>query len=129
MSDFLRLVGERLRMIRKLKGFTQDQLAEKTGKVGMSKSHISDIERGQRNISLTTLETLMIALEIDPSELFNFQKLDGVDGIHEKKLIIDIHKSMLMERGLDEVQYIVRTASDFLDTIDAKEASRRGKKD
>ena len=34
MSDFLRLVGERLRMIRKLKGFTQDQLAEKTGKVG-----------------------------------------------------------------------------------------------
>ncbi|WP_276574938.1 helix-turn-helix domain-containing protein [Paenibacillus allorhizoplanae] len=83
MSDFLRLVGERLRMIRKLKGYTQDQLAEKTGKVGMSKSHISDIERGQRNILLTTLETLMNALDIDPSELFNFQKLDGVDGIHE----------------------------------------------
>ena len=50
MSDFLRLVGERLRMIRKVKGLTQDQVAEKTGKVGMSKSHISDIERGQRNI-------------------------------------------------------------------------------
>ncbi|NOU86231.1 helix-turn-helix domain-containing protein [Paenibacillus sp. LMG 31460] len=127
MSDFLRLVGERLRMVRKLKGLTQDQLAEKTGKESMSKSHISDIERGQRNISLLTLEVLMNALEIDPSELFNFQKLDG-EGIHEKKLILDIHKSMLMERGLDEVKYVVRTTNDFLDTIDAKESGKRNKK-
>ncbi|KQX51154.1 helix-turn-helix domain-containing protein [Paenibacillus sp. Root444D2] len=127
MSDFLRLVGERLRMVRKLKGLTQDQLAEKTGKDSMSKSHISDIERGQRNISLLTLEILMNALEIDPSELFNFQKLDG-EGIHEKKLILDIHKSMLMERGLDEVKYVVRTTNDFLDTIDAKESGRRNRK-
>jgi transcriptional regulator with XRE-family HTH domain len=127
MSDFLRLVGERLRMVRKLKGLTQDQLAEKTGKDSMSKSHISDIERGQRNISLLTLEILMNALEIDPSELFNFQKLDG-EGIHEKKLILDIHKSMLMERGLDEVKYVVRTTNDFLDTIDAKESGRKNRK-
>ncbi|KRE34999.1 helix-turn-helix domain-containing protein [Paenibacillus sp. Soil724D2] len=127
MSDFLRLVGERLRMVRKLKGLTQDQLAEKTGKDSMSKSHISDIERGQRNISLLTLGILMNALEIDPSELFNFQKLDG-EGIHEKKLILDIHKSMLMERGLDEVKYVVRTTNDFLDTIDAKESGRRNRK-
>lgn len=127
MSDFLRLVGERLRMVRKLKGLTQDQLAEKTGKDSMSKSHISDIERGQRNISLLTLEVLMNALEIDPSELFNFQKLDG-EGIHEKKLILDIHKSMLMERGLDEVKYVVRTTNDFLDTIDAKESGKRNRK-
>jgi transcriptional regulator with XRE-family HTH domain len=127
MSDFLRLVGERLRMVRKLKGLTQDQLAEKTGKKSMSKSHISDIERGQRNISLLTLEILMNALEIDPSELFNFQKLDG-EGIHEKKLILDIHKSMLMERGLDEVKYVVRTTNDFLDTIDAKESGKRNRK-
>ncbi len=127
MSDFLRLVGERLRMVRKLKGLTQDQLAERTGKESMSKSHISDIERGQRNISLLTLEVLMNALEIDPSELFNFQKLDG-EGIHEKKLILDIHKSMLMERGLDEVKYVVRTTNDFLDTIDAKESGKRNRK-
>ncbi|WP_261304064.1 helix-turn-helix domain-containing protein [Paenibacillus andongensis] len=127
MSDFLRLVGERLRMVRKLKGLTQDQLAERTGKDSMSKSHISDIERGQRNISLLTLEILMNALEIDPSELFNFQKFDGVEEIHKKKLILDIHKSMLMERGLDEVKYVVRTTNDFLDTIDAKESGRRNK--
>ncbi|WP_246358440.1 hypothetical protein [Paenibacillus phytorum] len=69
----------------------------------------------------------MNALEIDPSELFNFQKLDG-EGIHEKKLILDIHKSMLMERGLDEVKYVVRTTNDFLDTIDAKESGKRNRK-
>ena len=38
-----------------------------------------------------------------------------------KKLILDIHKSMLMDRGLDEVKYIVRTTNDFLDTKKTKQ--------
>jgi transcriptional regulator with XRE-family HTH domain len=128
MSDFLRLVGEQLRMIRKTKGMTQPQLAEKTGEDGMSKSRISDIERGKTNISLKTLELLMNALEIAPNELFNFQKLDGVEGIAEKKLIVDIHKYMLMERDLAEVKYVIRTTKDFLDTIDAKESKGGNKR-
>lgn len=120
MSDFLKLVGEQLRSIRESKGLTQAQVAEKTGSMGMSKSRISDIERGQTNISLNTLEKIMHALEIAPSELFNFQNLAGVQEIKEKKLMLDIHHSLLRERDLDEVKYVVRTAKDFLDTIDAK---------
>lgn len=120
MSSFLKLVGEQLRVIRESKGLTQSQVAELTGSMGMSKSRISDIERGQTNISLNTLELLMNALEITPDELFNFQKLAGVMEIGEKKIILDVHHSLLKERDIDEIKYVVRTAKDFLDTVDAK---------
>lgn len=120
MSSFLKLVGEQLRVIRETKGLTQAQVAELTGSMGMSKSRISDIERGQTNISLNTLELLMNALGITPDELFNFQKLAGVMEIQEKKVILDVHHSLLREREIDEIKYVVRTTKDFLDTIDAR---------
>ncbi|WP_135554143.1 helix-turn-helix domain-containing protein [Paenibacillus cymbidii] len=127
MSDFRRLVGEQLRMIRKNRGFTQAQVAEKTGKEGMSKSHISDIERGRKNISLDTLDVLMNALEIAPNELFNFHELNRSGEIGEKKLLLDLHKQLLMERPIEDVRYVVRTARDFLDTVDHKVPKRDAK--
>lgn len=66
MSDFLKLVGEQLRIIRLSKGLSQEEVAERTGKLGFSKGRISNIEHGQSNITLSTLETLMKALDISP---------------------------------------------------------------
>lgn len=120
MSDFLKLVGEQLRIIRVSKGLSQEEVAERTGKLGFSKGRVSNIEHGQSNITLSTLETLMKALDIAPEELFNFQKLSGVTDIEEKNLMLDIHRSLLRERNLDEVKYVVRITKDFLDTIDSQ---------
>ncbi len=120
MSDFLKLVGEQLRIIRVSKGLSQEEVAEKTGKLGFSKGRISNIEHGQSNITLSTLEMLMKALDIAPEELFNFQKLSGVTDIEEKNLMLDIHRSLLRERDLDEVKYVVRITKDFLNTVDAQ---------
>jgi len=120
MSDFLRLVGEQLRQIREAKKLTQAQVAERTGNDGFSKSRVSDIERGQTNISLKTLESLMKALDISPNELFNFEPLYMSQEIEDKKMMVDLHKYTLMERDMDEVKYVVRTTKDFLDTVDAK---------
>ena len=120
MGNFRRLVGEQIRAIRKSRGLTQTQLAERTGNESMSKSRISDIENGKINISLDTLESLMNALDVTPSEFFNFQKIVSATDYHDKKLLVDMHRQMLMERDLNEVKYVIRTAKDFLDTIDAK---------
>jgi transcriptional regulator with XRE-family HTH domain len=122
LSDLLKLVGEQLRIIRESKKLTQAQVAERTGSDGMTKSRISDIERGKTNISLKTLERLLQALEVTPVELFHFQKLDGLMDIEEKKILLEVHKFALMERDLGEVKYVVRTARDFLNTIDAKKS-------
>lgn len=62
-SDFLKLVGERIRTIRKEKGYTQESLSEKSG---IHVTYISDIERGERNISMETLEKVITALDISP---------------------------------------------------------------
>ncbi len=120
MSDFSKMVGEQLRIIRENKKLTQAQVAERTGTEGMTKSRISDIERGKTNISLKTLEKLMNALEISPVELFHFQNLNGVMDLEEKKILLEVHKYTLMERDLNEVKYIVRTTRDFLSTVDYK---------
>ncbi len=120
MGDLRKLVGEQIRLIRKKRGLTQTQLAEKTGNESMSKSRVSDIENGKINISLDTLDSLLKALDVTPTELFNFQKFDYADEFKEKRLLIDIHKQVLLERELEEVKYVVRTAKDFLDTIDSK---------
>lgn len=120
MSDFLRLVGEQLKQIREAKKLTQAQVAERTGNDGFSKSRVSDIERGQTNISLKTLESLMKALDISPNELFNFKPLYMSQEIEDKKMMVDLHKYTLMERDMDEVKYVVRTTKDFLETVDAK---------
>ncbi len=66
MSDFLKLVGEQLRIIRLSKGLSQEEVAERTGKLGFSKGRVSNIEHGQSNITLSTLETIMKALDITP---------------------------------------------------------------
>ncbi|MCT6925964.1 helix-turn-helix transcriptional regulator [Metasolibacillus sp.] len=120
MSDFLKLVGEQLRTIRIAKGLSQDQVAERTGKMGFSKGRLSNIENGQSNITLTTLESLIKALDIAPDELFNFHKLSGTTDIEEKNLMLDIHQSLLRDRDLSEVKYVVRITREFLDTIDAQ---------
>ncbi|MGG4195928.1 helix-turn-helix transcriptional regulator [Paenibacillus jamilae] len=126
MSDLLKFVGEQLRMIRLAKGLSPEQVAERTGKEGMSKSRISDIESGKVNVTLKTLESLMHALDIMPSELFDFQKLGIEDGIEDKQMLLDLHRITLMERSIDEVKYVVRTTKDFLNTMDAK--SSKGNK-
>lgn len=120
MSNFLKLVGAQLRTIRKARGLTQEELAEKTGKIGVSKSRISDIERGEANITLETLEMLMNALEIHPNELFNFQKLATTTDFEEKSYMLDLHLSVLRDRDIDEVKYVLNTTKDFLDTVDNK---------
>lgn len=116
-SNFIRLVGEHLRMIRESKGLNQEELAEKAG---IARARISEIENGKGNATLGTLEKVMDALEIAPMEIFNFQNLADTKDITDKKLLIEIHRSMLMERDLSEIQYVVDNAKTVLKLMDKK---------
>lgn len=70
MTNFTRLVGKRLRELRKQKSMTQEQLGEKAQ---LQSTYIGGVERGERNISLETLEKIMEALEIRPTEFFDLK--------------------------------------------------------
>jgi transcriptional regulator with XRE-family HTH domain len=45
-QDALKLLGERVAKLRRSRGLTQEQLAER---MGVSRNHIADIELGMRN--------------------------------------------------------------------------------
>lgn len=58
-----KLIGQRLRSLRKRAGFTQEYLSFKSG---VNPKYISDIERGKRNPSVFVLLKLAMALDISP---------------------------------------------------------------
>lgn len=61
--------GEQLKLYRKLKTFTQEQLAEK---IGINLRQLARIEAGESFVSAETLFNICKTLEISPSVLFDF---------------------------------------------------------
>jgi transcriptional regulator with XRE-family HTH domain len=68
-SDFLILLGNRIKTLRKEKAVSQRELAYK---IGMEKSNLSVIENGKSNPQILTLLKIAAALEVKPNVLFDF---------------------------------------------------------
>jgi transcriptional regulator with XRE-family HTH domain len=66
--DLKELIGNRIVLFRKAKGLSQQKFADDAG---LERSHLTNIEKGNKNISLSTLEKILNALDVDPSEFFN----------------------------------------------------------
>ena len=66
--DLKELIGNRIVFLRKAKGLSQQKFADDAG---LERSHLTNIEKGNKNISLSTLEKILNALDVDPSEFFN----------------------------------------------------------
>ena len=63
-----RKFGLVLKRIRKEKGFSQESLANTAD---IDRTYVSDIEKGERNISLRIIEKLCNTLQVSLSEFFN----------------------------------------------------------
>ena len=64
--DMRRLVGDNCARIRKERGLTQEELAERSG---LTQQYLSDLERGKRNPTIVTLYELAQALGVSHVEL------------------------------------------------------------
>jgi transcriptional regulator with XRE-family HTH domain len=64
--DMRRLVGSNFARLRRARGLTQEQVAEKAG---FSQQYISGLERGRRNPTVVTLFELAEAIQSSPEEL------------------------------------------------------------
>lgn len=62
-------VGKQIQKLRELKGISQQDLA---AKCNFEKSNMSRLEAGKVNPTLSTLEKVASALEINIIDLFNF---------------------------------------------------------
>lgn len=64
--DLTKRVGMNIRTIRKSQNMTIDELAEKCD---FQSPYLSDVERGERNITLQTLNRILDALQVEPGSV------------------------------------------------------------
>jgi transcriptional regulator with XRE-family HTH domain len=64
-TDIYARFGERVRELRKAKGWNQDDLAQHTG---LGRTYISNVERGKKNPSLRSLQIFAVGFEMTISE-------------------------------------------------------------
>ena len=74
MSDIAKVVGQRIRNHRTSAGLSQEKLAELSG---CHPTYIGQLERGEKNATLESIERIATALGISLSKLF--EKLDDQD--------------------------------------------------
>ena len=81
MSDIAKIIGQRIRNYRTQKGLNQEKLAELAG---CHPTYIGQLERGEKNATLESVEKIASAMDISLSELFDKLGKSGGNNIAAK---------------------------------------------
>ncbi len=81
MSDIAKIIGQRIRNYRTQKGLSQEKLAELAG---CHPTYIGQLERGEKNATLESVERIASAMDISLSELFDKLGKSGSNNIAAK---------------------------------------------
>ncbi len=65
-KELLDALSKNLRAAREAQHLSQEALAERSD---LHRTYVGSVERGERNVSLSTLETLAVALGVEPADL------------------------------------------------------------
>ena len=68
MNTLLESIGKQVKIERQKLNLSQEEFAHR---VGLHRTFIGDIENGKRNISISTLEKIMLVTDISISEFFS----------------------------------------------------------
>jgi transcriptional regulator with XRE-family HTH domain len=105
VADIKKLIGDRIRDLRKKKGLSQEELG---WKAKLHYTYIGGIERGEKNVSIITLSKIAKGLGISVKEIFNIpmdikdpdklraSMLKEIDKIHPEilKVALDLIKEL-----------------------------------
>ncbi len=106
MSKIAKIVGQRLRNRRLELGYSQEVASEKAG---LHPTYIGQLERGEKNATLESIEKVCIALEYPMEELFSnivfFEKQGEIAGqcydliisrsLREQEVLLNILKQII----------------------------------
>ena len=67
MDDITRIIGQRLRAHRLRAGLTQEELAERAE---LHNTYVGQVERGEKNITVISLDRLLTALGVSFPDFF-----------------------------------------------------------
>ncbi|RNC96138.1 helix-turn-helix domain-containing protein [Lysinibacillus halotolerans] len=117
MDSLMKLVGINIKNIRRSKKMTQEELAEKCG---LQTSYLAGVERGDRNITLQTLEKIIEGLEEVPARIFNFEALNLDEKYLQKKDLSMLLFNLLENKNEDEIRLILKLANEIFNTFKKK---------
>ena len=105
------LVGTRIRVLRKAKGWTQEELG---GRAELDFTSIGGAERGERSLSLNSLARVAAALDVELASLV--RPAESEDGAEAEALIEEL---LTMVRGLppDDLRGVVELTRLHLDHL------------
>ena len=73
-GDLQRTVGENLRRYRQDRGLSQEAFAEL---LGFHRTYVGGLERGERNLSLRSVERIAESIHLDPLDLLSDSGFPG----------------------------------------------------
>jgi len=97
MSDIAKIIGQRIRNYRTQKGLSQEKLAELAG---CHPTYIGQLERGEKNATLESVEKIASAMDISLSELFDKLGKSGSNNIAAKCYDLVASKSEAEQKQL-----------------------------
>ncbi len=100
MSDISKYVGQRIRNFRIEQGLSQEKLAELSN---LHYTYIGQVERGEKNATLESIEKIAIALNVPLSRLF--EKLS--DGDREDNIPLKCYE-FLSSKTRPEQEHLYR---------------------
>lgn len=98
--DKKKLLGQRIKELRKAKKVTQEQLAEM---VNVEPTTISNIECGRNYPNISTLENILNILGSNFQEVFDFEHFD------EKSVLINKLKKYIDGANDKEIEFLYKT--------------------
>lgn len=105
MSNIVKIVGQRIRNYRTAQGLSQEKLAELSG---CHPTYIGQIERGEKNATIESVEKISSALNISLSVLF--EKLDGKEAT--RSIPLECYE-LISEKTSDEQEQLYRILLDI----------------
>jgi transcriptional regulator with XRE-family HTH domain len=90
LEDVKKLIGDRIRQLRKQRGLSQEELGDKSD---LHYTHIGSIERGEKNWSIETLVKVAKGLNVSINDLFDFPSTQANLKTLKKSLIAEINES------------------------------------
>ncbi|MET3938227.1 transcriptional regulator with XRE-family HTH domain [Paenibacillus sp. PvP094] len=108
--EVLKLVGARIRALRKERGYSQESLGEKGG---FHFSYIGQIERGEKNVSLVNLAKIADSLDVNLIQLFAY--IDEVTETTESEKQITSIVELLRESNPANLKLIKKIIQEILE--------------
>lgn len=101
MGNLAKTIGKRIRSYRTKLGLSQEKLAELSG---CHPTYIGQLERGEKNATLESIEKVASALNIPLSELF--ENLGG-ESSAERNIPLECYE-FILEKNHDEQEQILK---------------------